>query len=95
MRQADPPRLRDDVRTRLARLLGSEHDGEALNAARLADKLVRSEGVTWHQVLAVPSASPTDAPRPSAGDDPLRQFATPDDACEFVLSSEGSSAHLR
>ena len=58
MRTADPARLRDDVRDRLARLLGmvgSDHDGEALNAARLADRLVREHGVTWHDVLAVSS----------------------------------------
>lgn len=44
-------------RRRLARLLGmvgSTHDGEALNAARLADRLVRNEGLTWPQVLDVP-----------------------------------------
>ena len=42
------------IRQKLARLLGmlgSEHDGEALNAGRLADKLVRSAGLSWHEVL--------------------------------------------
>jgi hypothetical protein len=50
-RQAVPQAIRD----RLARLLGmvgSAHDGEALNAARLADKVVRSLGLTWTEVLA-------------------------------------------
>jgi hypothetical protein len=45
------------VRDRLARLMGmvgSMHDGEALNAARLADKLVRSCGLTWAEVFAPP-----------------------------------------
>ena len=42
-------------RYRLARLLGmtgSAHDGEALNAARLADRLVRDRGVTWIDAIA-------------------------------------------
>ena len=40
---------------RLAKLLGmvgSVHDGEALTAARMADKLVRDAGMTWSQVVA-------------------------------------------
>jgi hypothetical protein len=32
-------------------LLGSAHDGEVLSAARMANTLVRSAGVTWHQLL--------------------------------------------
>jgi hypothetical protein len=39
---------------RLAALLGmigSAHDGEALNAARLAHKLVVGSGLSWEQVL--------------------------------------------
>lgn len=41
-------------RNRLAKLLGmigSAHDGEALNAARMAHTLVRTAGVTWEEVL--------------------------------------------
>ena len=45
---------RDYVRTNsLARLLGmmgSAHDGEALKAARIADRLVRDAGCTWFDV---------------------------------------------
>jgi hypothetical protein len=37
---------------KLLRMLGSEHDGEALNAARLADKLVTNSGLTWAMILA-------------------------------------------
>jgi hypothetical protein len=40
---------------RLAKLLGmvgSKHDGEALNAARAADKLVREAGLAWPDVIA-------------------------------------------
>lgn len=42
-------------RHRLARLLGmtgSAHDGEALNAARLADRLLKDRGVTWTDAVA-------------------------------------------
>jgi hypothetical protein len=44
---------------RLAKLLGmigSNADGEALTAARMADKLVRDAGMTWFDVIC-PSAS--------------------------------------
>jgi hypothetical protein len=55
------PRVPPDLR-RLARVLGmtgSAHDGEALNAARLADKLVRGQGMTWDVVLGLVSPSTT------------------------------------
>jgi hypothetical protein len=47
-------------RERLARvlgMLGSEHDGEALAAARQAERLRATAGVTWHDIVA-PSATP-------------------------------------
>ena len=47
--------LSDSDRTRLARLLGmtgSQHDGEALNAARLAHRLIRERKTTWEQVIS-------------------------------------------
>ena len=40
----------------LARLLGmtgSDHDGEVLNAARLADRFVRQLGLTWFDVIFI------------------------------------------
>jgi hypothetical protein len=40
---------------RLAKLCGmfsSHHDGEVINAARQADRLVRSSGETWADVIA-------------------------------------------
>ena len=46
---------------RLARLLGmigSSHNGEALNAARMADRFVRQCGLTWHQVINASMALP-------------------------------------
>ena len=45
-----PPAERD----RLAKLLGSDHDGEVLNAARLADRLVRDHGITWLDAITAP-----------------------------------------
>jgi hypothetical protein len=54
MRADLPPLLSAGDRQRLARLLGmvgSNHDGEALNAARLADRLVRDRGARWSDVL--------------------------------------------
>jgi hypothetical protein len=44
-----------DKKKRLIQLLGmigSNHDGEALNAARLAQRLIGSLGMTWDEVLA-------------------------------------------
>jgi hypothetical protein len=41
-------------RTRLIQLLGmlgSDHDGECCNAARLACRLLRTHGLTWEQAL--------------------------------------------
>jgi hypothetical protein len=67
-------------RVRLAQLLGmvgSDHDGEALNAARLANKLVRDLGLTWPDVLglgAVASAAPMQPPRPRSLDDEDREL---------------------
>lgn len=46
--------MEPEKRTRLAQLLGmlgSAHDGEVLNAARLACRLIGSEAMTWTQVL--------------------------------------------
>jgi hypothetical protein len=51
---------------RLAQLLGmtgSEFAGEALNAARLADQLVRDSGLTWEQVLHTTPPAPSRAER--------------------------------
>ena len=42
---------------RIARVLaGSADDGKALNAARLADRLVHEGGLTWHDIIS-PSAN--------------------------------------
>ena len=49
-------------RKRLAQLLGllgSDHTGEIINAAKHAHKLVQSTGSTWDEVLSEPPASLT------------------------------------
>ena len=56
MLATDPTALRHRL-ARLLGMLGSAHDGEALNAGRLADKLVRGAGLTWHDVLSLPPSS--------------------------------------
>jgi hypothetical protein len=70
-------------RERLARLLGmmgSDHDGEALNAARMADRLVRDHGITWIDAITAPVV-----PQLST-DDTLARFATCAEACTFALA---------
>ena len=63
--------LADADRNRLTRflgMLGSDFDGEVATAGRLADKLVRAAGLTWHDVLS-PSLPPPDR---DPGADPPR-----------------------
>ena len=51
--------LAAETRNKLAKLLGmvgSCHDGEALNAARLADRLVREANLTWPAILGAGAA---------------------------------------
>ena len=45
-----PPALADRL-VKLLGMVGSERDGEALNAARLADKMVHEAGLTWASVV--------------------------------------------
>jgi hypothetical protein len=47
-----------DLAVRLAKIcgmFGSSHDGERASAAAKADSLVRSLGLTWHDVVVRPS----------------------------------------
>lgn len=44
-------------------MLGSDHDGERANAARMADRLIREAGLTWENVIAVPPAMRQEAPK--------------------------------
>jgi hypothetical protein len=46
-------------------MIGSAHDGEALNAARLADRMVRNAGRTWANVI---SPQPASNPLPQSND---------------------------
>jgi hypothetical protein len=65
-------------RERLARILGmmgSDHDGEALAAARLAERLRREADATWSEII-VPTLPPPDDPAPA--------FRTPDDAIDYL-----------
>ncbi len=64
MRAIDAP-LPPAVRDRLTKLLGmtqSSHDGEALNAVRLANRMLAENRLTWREALCGPTAiaSPTD-----------------------------------
>jgi hypothetical protein len=66
------PQLDTDDRERLIRLLGmtgSDHDGEVSNAARLADRLVRSKGLRWGDVIPPSLPSPHTHRAISAGAD--------------------------
>jgi hypothetical protein len=53
-------------------MTGSAHDGEATNAARLADRLVRSKGLMWGDVI--PPALPPPGPPPDPWGDVLREW---------------------
>jgi hypothetical protein len=68
-------------RQRLARvcgLLGSDHDGEALAAARQAEKIRQKVGLTWEELL-VPST------RQRAADPPPEDLTDWRWACHFCL----------
>jgi hypothetical protein len=47
-------------------MMGSDHDGEALAAARQAERIRRQAGVTWDQIISPPAAArpPPDPPKP-------------------------------
>jgi hypothetical protein len=46
-----------DRLSKLLGLLGSDHDGEVINAARAADRLVRDSGLRWPDI-AMPAPPP-------------------------------------
>jgi hypothetical protein len=90
--RAQVPNFDATARARLAKLLAmfssSSSDGEALNAARAADRLVRSCGVTWADVVCryPPAPAPRKAPK-----------ATKDwrDVCREVAADKNESAWAR
>lgn len=47
-------------------MLGSDHDGERANAGRLADRMVRTAGLTWDQIIAIEPAARADRPKRGA-----------------------------
>lgn len=47
------PRSADRLR-KLCGMFGSAHDGERASAAAMADKLVRTAGLTWNEIIAPP-----------------------------------------
>ena len=68
-----------DIADKLAKvlgLLGSDHDGEVANAGRRAHALLRSAGVTWHEVL-----NPV---RPLPLPSPERHWRRPATICQSV-----------
>lgn len=46
-------------------MMSSDQDGEALNAARMASKLIKSSGKKWGDVILVRVDNPAPAPAPS------------------------------
>jgi hypothetical protein len=73
-------------RQRLARvcgLFGSDHDGEALAAARQAEKIRKKVGLTWEELL-VPF------PRQRAADPPPEELTDWRWACHFFGASQVS-----
>jgi hypothetical protein len=50
------PRAADRL-AKICGMLGAAHDGERAAAAAKADELVRSLGLTWREVIAVPAPS--------------------------------------
>ena len=58
--------------------MGSDHDGEALAAARQAEKIRKKVGLTWEELL-VPS------PRSRAADPPLEDLTDWRWTCHFCL----------
>jgi hypothetical protein len=53
------PRTADKL-ARICGLFGSNHAGERSSAAAMADEIIRTRGISWHQVIsgAVPKAMP-------------------------------------
>jgi hypothetical protein len=59
-------------------MLGSRHDGEALSAARAAERMRREAQTTWPEILAPPDS---DNESPLSLDDMLRLWAEHADCC--------------
>jgi hypothetical protein len=84
-------------RARLARvlgLLGSQHDGEALAAARMAERLRRTAGLTWADIVVGVSQR---APAAADDDDDDFDLYAALDACfaRLWLLSDWEQAFVR
>ena len=80
-------------------MLGSRHDGEALNAARTAHAMLAQSKLHWEDLLGIkPGEEPE--PLPQEGDaaaKPKGKFSDPDypDMLKAVLKSKGLDARGR
>jgi hypothetical protein len=68
----------------LCGMLGSDHHGERANAAALATKLIREQGLTWEQVIA---GSPTTADRSTNHSNPFTDRDDGPDALDKVRTA--------
>ena len=59
---------------KFAGMIGSEHDGEALNAARAATRVLADHGISWREALA--SLVPAPRPYPAMPPIPVRPTTT-------------------
>ena len=63
------PALPPDATAKLVKILGmlgSDHDGECVAAARQATRFIKSYNATWEHVLAPQQPRPTPPPRPQS-----------------------------
>ncbi len=58
MSAVSDPRLADRL-AKICGMFGSAHDGERAAAAALADNLIRSAGLTWHDVINLSPKPPS------------------------------------
>lgn len=81
-------------------MLGSRHDGEALNAARNAHAMLAQAGMTWAELLGVrPGEEPEPLPQEDAPPQPKHadKFDDPDypDMLKVLLKSKNMDAKTR
>ena len=79
-------------------MLGSRHDGEALNAARTAHAMLAQSRTRWEDLLGVkPGEEPEPLPQEDEAPKPKGKFSDPDspDMLKTVLKSKGLDAKSR
>ena len=80
-----------DRLTKLLGLFGSAYDGEVANAGRLADRLVRSAGLTWSDIIAPALSSREHGYHGDTASDPLHgdwRTAAARCACQIASNSD-------